>query len=179
MPRLFTGLEVPATICDRVSFLRGGLQGARWMEPSDYHVTLRFIGDIDDRLAHDIADLLASIRRRPFRLQLAGLDWFGKDKPHSVHALVASSPDLVELQAEHERLMRRLGLAPEPRKFTPHVTIARLRDAKPWQVADWVSARSPFSSQPFEVDRFVLFSAKASVGGGPYLVEEAYPLIAA
>lgn len=179
MPRLFTGLEFPSDVAQRLSFMRGGLPGARWIEPSDYHVTLRFIGDIDHRLADDIADLLASIQRRSFSLRLSGLDWFGKDKPHSLYAAVAPSSELSELQAEQERLMRRLGLPPEPRKYTPHVTLARLRDAKPWQVSEWIAARSPFSLPPFSVGRFVLFSSRASVGGGPYLVEGAYPLLAA
>ncbi|MBX9619001.1 MAG: RNA 2',3'-cyclic phosphodiesterase [Hyphomicrobiales bacterium] len=179
MPRLFTGLEFPSIIAQRLAIMRGGLPGARWIEPSDFHVTLRFIGDIDPRLADDIADLLTSIHRRAFSLRLTGLDWFGKEKPHSLYAAVAPSSELSELQAEQERLMRRLGLAPEPRKFTPHVTLARLRDTRPWQVSEWIATRSPLALPAFDIGRFVLFSSRASVGGGPYLVEETYPLIAA
>lgn len=179
MPRLFTGLEFPSLVAERLGIMRGGLPGARWIEPSDYHITLRFIGDIDHRLADDIVDLLSSIQRRRFTLRLSGLDWFGKDKPHSLYAALAPSSELGELHAEQERLMRRLGLPPEPRKFTPHVTLARLRDTKPYQVSEWIAQRSPFSLEPFAVGRFVLFSSRASVGGGPYLVEETYPLLAA
>ena len=54
MPRLFTALEIPASIGDSLAFLRGGLPGARWISPENYHITLRFIGDIDDSLARDI-----------------------------------------------------------------------------------------------------------------------------
>ena len=85
---------------------------------------------------------------------------------------------LVELQAEHERLMQRLGLEPEGRKFTPHVTLARLRDASSRDVADYLSTRAPLFGSSFKVSRFVLFSARASVGGGPYVVEADYPLAA-
>jgi 2'-5' RNA ligase len=84
----------------------------------------------------------------------------------------------MELHAEHERLMQRVGLEPEGRKYTPHVTLARLRDSSSWQVADYLSARGWYRSEPFSVSRFVLFSARASVGGGPYVVEAAYPLAA-
>ena len=52
MPRLFTGLEIPKALGETLSLLRGGLPGARWIDPENYHVTLRFIGDVDD----DIAD---------------------------------------------------------------------------------------------------------------------------
>ena len=82
----------------------------------------------------------------------------------------------MELQAEQERLLQRLGLEPEGRKYTPHVTLARLRDSSSRQVADYLAARGHYRSPPFEVSRFVLFSSRASVGGGPYVVEAAYPL---
>ena len=69
MPRLFTGLEIPADVgASRCRMLRGGLPGARWIDPENYHVTLRFIGDVDDALAHDVASLLGSVRRRGFRI---------------------------------------------------------------------------------------------------------------
>ena len=75
-------------------------------------------------------------------------------------------------------MLRRIGLEPEARKFTPHVTLARLRDSTSRQVADYLAARGHFLSRSFPVTRFVLFSSKASVGGGPYIVEAAYPLSA-
>jgi 2'-5' RNA ligase len=84
----------------------------------------------------------------------------------------------MELQAEHERLMQRVGLEPEGRKFTPHVTLARLRDSSSQQVADYLAARALIDAASFSVSRFVLFSSRASVGGGPYVVEAAYPLAA-
>jgi 2'-5' RNA ligase len=85
---------------------------------------------------------------------------------------------LMELQAEHDRMLQRLGLEPEGRKYTPHVTLARLRDSSSHQVADYLAARGHYRSMSFEVSRFVLFSSRSSVGGGPYIVEEAYPLAA-
>jgi len=74
--------------------------------------------------------------------------------------------------------MQRVGLEPEGRKYTPHVTLARLRDSSSRQVADFLSTHQPFRSIPFRISRFVLYSSRASVGGGPYVVEAAYPLAA-
>jgi 2'-5' RNA ligase len=156
--------------------MRGGLQGARWIDPENYHLTLRFIGDIDDALARDIAGLLGRVQRRPFELRLDGLLSFGGRKPRAVVASVTAVAPLLELQAEQERLLQRLGLEPEGRKYIPHVTLARLRDTSSWQVADYLSARGHFRSAAFQVSRFVLFSSRSSVGGGPYVVEAAYPL---
>ena len=178
MPRLFTGLEIPKEVAASLSLLRGGLPGARWIDPENYHITLRFIGDIDDRLAVDIASLLNGMRRRRFEVRFGGVQAFGGRKPRAIVVAVEPIQPLLELQAEHERLMQRLGLEPDGRKFTPHVTLARLRDSSSHAVADYLSTRGPVFGSSFRVSRFVLFSAKSSVGGGPYVVEADYPLAA-
>ena len=177
MPRLFTALEIPPEIGQSLALLRGGLPGARWITPENYHLTLRFIGDIDDALAREIAYMLGQVKRPVFDLRIDGLDSFGGNKPRAVVAAVPAVPELVELQADHERLMQRVGLEPE-RKYKPHVTLARLRDTSSRQVADFLSTRQPFRSCSFPVSRFVLYSSRASVGGGPYVVEAEYPLAA-
>jgi 2'-5' RNA ligase len=155
---------------------RGGVHGARWMEPSDYHVTLRFIGDVDLHVAREIDATLAEIARPPVPIRFEGLGWFGGDKPRAIVARVKPNPALTELQAEHERRLRRIGLAPEPRNFTPHVTLARLRSVRPAAVADYLTTRGALVAPEFEATRFVLYSSRDSVGGGPYVIEAAYPL---
>jgi 2'-5' RNA ligase len=178
MPRLFTGLEVPPEIGLSLSMMRGGLPGARWIDPENYHVTLRFIGDVDDGLAREIAYLLDQVRRRSFEVRFNGLSSFGGRRPRAVVAAIPPVAPLIELQAEHERIMQRVGLEPEGRKFSPHVTLARLRDSSSRQVADYLATRGPLGTLAFPVSRFVLFSSRASVGGGPYVVEAAYALTA-
>jgi 2'-5' RNA ligase len=83
----------------------------------------------------------------------------------------------MELQAEHERILQRVGLAAEGRKYTPHVTLARLRSGNPRDIAEYLTLRGGFFADAFPVDRFVLFSSRNSVGGGPYVVEQSYDLI--
>jgi 2'-5' RNA ligase len=177
MPRLFTGIEIPTDTAKHLAEMRGGVFGARWMEPMDYHVTLRFIGDVDARTADDIAETLDEVRRRPVRIVFEGLNWFGGDKPRAIVARVKADPALMDLQASHERRLRRLGLAPETRNYTPHVTLARLRSASTLAVADYLGARGGLQAAAFEPSRFVLYSARDSVGGGPYQVEASYPLV--
>lgn len=178
MPRLFTAIEIPPEVGSALAMLRGGLPGARWIDPENYHLTLRFIGDIDDGLAREVAFMLGGVERPPFELRLEGLASFGGRKPRAVFAAAAPNAELIELQAEHERLLQRVGLPPEGRKFAPHVTLARLRDSSPRQVADYLGAFGLFRSLAFAVTRFVLYSSRASVGGGPYVIEAAYPLTA-
>ena len=178
MPRLFTGLELPSDLATDLSLLRGGLSGARWIDAENYHLTLRFIGDIDGMSANEIASMLFRINRKPFEVKVQGLQSFGGKKPRAVVASVEPSRPLIELQAELERLMQRIGLDPEGRKFIPHVTLARLHDASSQDVADYLSVRGYFPSRTFMASRFVLFSSRASTGGGPYVVEDSYALSA-
>jgi 2'-5' RNA ligase len=176
MPRLFTALEIPRDAALSLSLLRGGLPGARWIDVENYHITLRFIGDVEGHVADEIADALDRVRRHSFMLTLSGVGAFGGKKPHAVWAGVTASPDLSALQGEIDRICQRLGVAADPRKFMPHVTLARLRNTNPLEVAQYLSARGNFSAASFRVSRFVLMSSRESVGGGPYVVEEAWPL---
>ncbi len=175
MPRLFTGLVIPPDLGDELALMRGGLTGARWIDVANYHLTLRFIGDIDGGTAQEIDELLCGIHRPPLTVRLGGLDYFGGDKPRAIVARVQASPALMDLQAEQERLLRRIGLSPEPRRFTPHVTLARMRNASQEAVAHYLGTRG-FLSRQFKAEAFVLFSARDSIGGGPYVVEAEYPL---
>ncbi len=178
MPRLFTALEIRRDVSERLASLRGGLSGARWIDVENYHITLRFIGDVDDAFARDAANAFSFIRRPEITVTMDQLDVFGGDKPRAIVVRARAEPALVEMQAEQERLLRRLGAPPEPRKFLPHVTLARLRGASASSVAAYLGTRGFFPPLRFTADRFVLFSSRDSVGGGPYIVEAEYPLAA-
>lgn len=182
MPRLFTGLEVPRLLADQLCLLQGGLRigntKARWIERDNFHVTLRFIGDIDHAMAREVVSALDRVRHGPMTLTLDGLGAFGGNKPHSVFARITQNSELTELQGQQERVLQRLGLAPERRNFIPHITLARCRGFSPDAVAHWLAMRGGVMNISFEVERFVLYSSRDSVGGGPYVVEEDYPLVA-
>jgi len=175
MPRLFSGIEIPAAVAHRLTLVRAGLSGARWIDPENYHLTLRFLGDVDGTTARDFAHCLGDIVASPFELRLGTLASFGGRKPRTIFANVAANSALGSLQRAHERAARAAGLPPEPRNYTPHVTVARLRGTSSDSVATYLERQGGFSTEPFEVTRFVLFSSRASVGGGPYVVEAAYP----
>ena len=176
MLRLFTAITLPENVRMELTGLRGGLRGARFIEPENYHITLRFIGDVNERTANEAVEALSRIRRAPFPVSITGLGSFGSRKPHAVWARVEPTPPLMELQAEQERALQHIGLPPETRRFTPHITIARLRGTTQQNVADWLTVRGGFVVPPFLADHFALLSAKASAGGGPYLVERTFPL---
>jgi RNA 2',3'-cyclic 3'-phosphodiesterase len=176
MPRLFTGLEIPEEVSFDLSFMQSGIPGARWIDPAHFHLTLRFIGDIEMGLARDVIDALSGVDVKPFRLSLQGVNVFGGNSPHSLYAGVEESPDLRRLQSLHERLCQVLGLPPQGRKFSPHVTIARLKNPPARELQRYIQMHNLYRSKPFEVDQFVLFNSRPLRGGGPYGIQEAYPL---
>ena len=178
MPRLFAGIEIPATITTLLSMQKGGLYGARWVDESNYHITLRFIGDVDYSLANEIVFQMSQVQYPEFDLSLRGFGSFGAKKPHSVFAAVQSSEDLFLLHREIERRMKKLGLKSDKHDYTPHVTLARLKkNAEPIDVANYLAMRGNFETEHFTVPRFVLYSSRDSVGGGPYVVEETFDLL--
>ncbi|MEQ1769920.1 MAG: RNA 2',3'-cyclic phosphodiesterase [Devosia sp.] len=177
MPRLFTGLEVPYDVQLALSLKRGGIQGARWIDPENYHITLRFIGDVDYHTANEVsAELDRLSHSEAFTVKLSHLGTFGGDKPRALYAGIENNEALQRLQAAQERVLRRAGLEPEGRKFVPHVSLARLRGSSALELAEFIHHAGQFAPLTFKVGRFVLFSSKNSVGGGPYLVEQTYPL---
>ena len=175
MPRLFTGIELPGDVVERLSMLRAGLSGAHWIDPDNYHITMRFVGDISDPEANQFADALAGVSFDSFEIELSGLGSFGGNKPRALWAGVKPSPALQNLQKAHERAARLAGLPPETRNFMPHVTLARLRNVSPYSAAEYLARYGGFITAPFEVNRFVLFSSRPNHGGGPYVVEVDYP----
>ncbi|MEM1287444.1 MAG: RNA 2',3'-cyclic phosphodiesterase [Pseudomonadota bacterium] len=178
MPRLFTGIELPRPISEQLALLQGGLENARWIDHENFHVTLRFIGDVDHSTAREVVSALDRVRRGPLAIRVDGLGAFGGKKPQSVFARIVPSAELTALQAEQERIMQRLGLKAERRTYVPHITLARCRHVSSAAVAHWLALRGGIMDINFDVERFVLYSSRDSVGGGPYVIEEDYPLVA-
>ena len=176
MPRLFVGLELPDDIAFELELMRGGDDGARWIDRDAFHLTLRFIGDVDGDVADDIDDTLSDVDAEAFPLRLKGVGSFGGKAPRAIWAGVEPTPALHALQADVERRLQRIGLAPETRKFTPHVTLARMKHVSLSEVQAYLSNYNLYRSREFVVRDFILYSSRPSRGGGPYVAEERYQL---
>ncbi|MEO0799033.1 MAG: RNA 2',3'-cyclic phosphodiesterase [Pseudomonadota bacterium] len=176
MPRLFAGLELPPEVTDALARLKQPLPGARWVDPADFHITLRFFGDVEGRTATDLIEHLAAIDRPIFEVLVKGLGIFGSKEPTSIWAGVEASDHLINLQTATERAARLSGLKAETRNFRPHITLARLRKPRDEALARFLNHHGGFAAEPFFPARFVLYSAKPHVGGGPYVVDQVFPL---
>ena len=175
--RLFVGLDLPWETRQRLAVMAGGIPGARWVPPENYHLTLRFIGEVAKYQAEEIDLALAGIGGKGFALTLAGLGTFAKGgRETQLWAGLARNPALEHLQGKVEQALQRAGLAPERRRFVPHVTLARLDNAAPGKVAEFVQAHNLFRSAAIEVGGFCLFSSRLGKEASVYEVEVEYPL---
>lgn len=179
MIRLFVGLDLPDDLRQRLAGLNGGVPGARWVAAENLHVTLRFIGEVDRDHAADIDAALTAIVAAPFDLRLRGVGTFGKGrKLRSLWAGIESEPALTALYGKVDRALVGAGIAPDNRKFMPHVTLARLKAAKPHRIDEYIAANGPFAAGPVAVRAFVLYSSMLSKSGAIYRPEAEYPLVA-
>ena len=178
MIRLFTAIALPDSVKQSLMLYSGGLSGARWQREDQLHLTLRFIGEVDERLADDIVYALAAIRSPAFDLSIAELGTFGeKRRPRVLWAGVRSNPALMHLRAKIDTALARVGLPPEPRKFHPHVTLAKLdRSASGHRLGGYLARNNTLSLMPFEVDSFQLFSSQLAQTGAIYRIEESFDL---
>lgn len=175
--RLFVGLDLPWTLKRRLAVLAGGIPGARWVPSENYHMTLRFIGEVQPFRAEEIDLAMAALRGRGFSLTLSGVGTFAKGgRDTQLWVGVERNPQLDHLQGKIETALQRAGLDPERRRFTPHVTLARLDNAVPAKLAGFVQAHNLFRAEPAKVEQFVLFSSRLGNEASVYTTEVEYPL---
>jgi RNA 2',3'-cyclic 3'-phosphodiesterase len=178
MLRLFVGIGFPPELKLRLSLLRSGVPGAKWVDPGNFHLTLRFIGETGEDIAADIDDALSRLRVRRFTLHIAGTGVFGGgDRPRSLWAGVERTSELVALRDKVEQALFRAGLPPEPRKFAPHVTLARLRNPPLDKLRDYLAAHARFRAEPLPVEGFSLIASFQTKAGSVYEEQADYPLL--
>lgn len=177
MHRLFVALDFPANIKERLSSLCCGLPGARWVAPEHMHLTLRFIGEVDSNVYRKVREELTEVRCNPFTLRLEGVGFFPpRGKPRVVWAGIIQSEELVQLRNRVESMLVRTGLEPEGRKYSPHITLARLKNTPGSKVASFLSYNSFFRTDAFQVTSFMLYSSVLNSKGAKHYIEEVYPL---
>jgi 2'-5' RNA ligase len=176
MMRLFVALALPDAVAEGLRALTGGIPGARWSTREQLHLTLRFTGAVDGRDGAAIDDALASIRAPRFTLELKGVGEFGGKNPRALWAGVRDQTVVAHLQRKVESAIQRVGLPPEERKFSPHVTLARLRGSPRERIITFLSSHALYASGPFEVNAFILYSSKLTPKGSLYRPERAYRL---
>ncbi|WP_375644378.1 MULTISPECIES: RNA 2',3'-cyclic phosphodiesterase [unclassified Bartonella] len=177
MGRLFSALQIPQQTTQQLVSLQNGLPKAQWINPQNFHVTLSFFGEVESATADALMHAFDTIKLSPFMLQIDGFDIFGSE--NTAPSLVIRIKPCKALNLLHEKMQSirsHLGLTPDEREFTPHITIARLLDTKPEDLVPYLFFRRNFSFPPFEVDHFVLFSSSSPSSEAVYLIKGSWAL---
>jgi RNA 2',3'-cyclic 3'-phosphodiesterase len=181
--RLFVALDLPWEIKEELSDLTCNIPGARWVPTDNFHLTLRFIGEADRLQAEEIDLALATLRGRSFSFSLSGLGWFEKaGRVSTLWAGVERNEDLARLQAKVETALYRVGFAPDRRRFTPHVALARMdMPVSPAltsfvHLTSFVQAHNLYRSMPIRADSVTLFSSFLGKDQPTYTPEAEYTL---
>jgi len=177
MYRLFTAIDLPADIVAQLQSICYGLPGAKWVQAEQMHLTLRFIGEVDGGMLRDIKEALAEIKAPAFFLEVKGLGFFPPRKtPRVLWAGVEPVQEAGGLRNRIENVLVRMGLEPEGRKYSPHITLARLHDAPLARVSRFLAGNGLFSAGPFPVSEFHLYSSQLTPKGAFHAIESSYPL---
>ena len=179
MPRLFIALAMPEEIAEEIDSLCTGLPGVRWTELEQFHLTLRFIGEVDHNTFYDIGEALMSVSAPPFEMRLKGIGQFPpRGAPHTLWVGVEDAEPLLRLRRRIERVLAEVGLEPEHRKFTPHVTLGRVKEPLPQdRFGSFLRRTALFRSSPFAVSSFGLYSSLLRPDGAVHTLEAEYDFV--
>jgi 2'-5' RNA ligase len=177
MPRLFVAIDLPPAQRDRIQSICSGLPGTRWTPAGQIHLTLRFIGEVDDSLFRQITDTLAKIRTEPLTLTIKGLGHFPPRRlPRVLWVGLEKNDRLLQLRNRIETALVRIGLEPEERKFAPHITIARFKNPSLNRFKDFMATNNLFELPPFPVNEFHIYSSKLTSKGAIHQLEASFPV---
>jgi 2'-5' RNA ligase len=176
MHRLFIAIRPPPAICDLLVDAMDDSPELRWVGDEQLHLTLRFVGEVERPLANDLAAALGTIRSARFELRLEGVGRFDRRKGGALWAGVEPKVPVAALAAKVERACISVGVAPERRSFHPHITLARWNGRSSRAADAFVARARGLSSDPFPVERFILFESHLSRHGPHYEEVASYKL---
>ncbi|MEE9330407.1 MAG: RNA 2',3'-cyclic phosphodiesterase [Parvularculaceae bacterium] len=178
MTIFFAAISPPDPVVQALSSMLYGIEGARWREPENFHITLSYYGDLDMHQSQSLTDALSRVYLPRFEMQLSGIGNF-RNGPHPTSLWVGAtlSPALKEVQKATTKAAQTCGIEIESRKFTPHLTLAYLtRRASLLDIAQYKQTHPLLSLPPFSVDCFSLFSSQKTDKRSVYVEEASYLL---
>lgn len=176
MPRLFFGLEIPADIKDRLLKVQIPVAGAKWQDAGQLHLTLLFIGQLEQERLTALRETARDLPAESFYLQVTGLGCFGRpEQPRNLWAGTQPQAPLMQLQQTLKARVETLGLPEQKLRFRPHVTLARFK-REAGSIEGLLTEQGERVFGEFTVTEFALFDSKPGPAGSVYTVIERFPL---
>ena len=176
MRRLFVAIRPPLPLRALLLETMGSVSGARWQDDAQLHLTLAFLGEVDEATAEALDIALAMINAPPVPLRLQGAGSFAsRGRVHSLWIGAEPRDALAALAKKVRRAAREAGITVEERAFVPHITIARLNAAS-GPVDGFIRQWNDLASAAHGVSSFGLYESRLGHGGSAYRLLADYPL---
>ncbi|MBU2648366.1 RNA 2',3'-cyclic phosphodiesterase [bacterium] len=178
MPRLFIAIDLPGQLKTEISVLCAyGLPGVAWVDSDQLHLSLRFVGEVNEQVSESIQTCLLKVQQSSFSMTLQGVGTFpGGKSPRVIWVGVEKNKSLLQLKNKVEYQLNRISIEGEKRRFHPHVTIGRVKTSKIKRIGDYLAHFDLYRSEPFPVERISLFSSLLTPVGAKYTKLMDYPL---
>jgi len=178
--RLFTGLDLPAGVVHNLESLVAGLRPTariHWSPPANLHVTTKFIGEWpEEKLAELEAALRALPARPPVEVVVAGLGFYPNARAPRVFWCGIEAPGLESLAAETDKATSALGIERERRAYSPHLTLARIKDGVELRALHEAIGRLPSKDfGRYTAASFFLYRSQLRPTGSVYTKLAEYP----
>jgi RNA 2',3'-cyclic 3'-phosphodiesterase len=135
MVRAFIALELSGEIRDRLRLAQDSLRACKarmtFVEPENIHITVKFLGEVDDRILPHVMDAIKSVPFRSFPVTVGNVTVNNPKRPFTVWCTISDAGKGEELFRLIENALVPLGFPKETRRFTPHATLARIKDPDP------------------------------------------------
>jgi 2'-5' RNA ligase len=180
--RLFTGIDLPAHVVSNLEQLLAQLQPAariKWSPPANLHVTTKFIGEWPEQRLPELQDALGAVPSTgPISIAIRGLGFFPNARsPRVFWAGIQAQPELAALAATTDRALEALGIEAEKRPYSPHLTLARIREPVPVHALhERIAKLASQDFGEFTAAAFFLYQSRLSPAGSVYTKISEFPL---
>jgi 2'-5' RNA ligase len=177
--RLFIAIEIPDDLKKMIGRLHVDIPGARWVPAEQIHLTLAFLGEVEEIAVEQLGRELAQIHQPEFRLSFSGTGCFpDRRRPRVLWIGVEPNPHLQALAAMVHEVLLACGIPQESRPFSPHITLARLKIPASGASAAFFDRPEALKLPPFSVREFILFQSRLTPHGAVHSPIRGFPLSA-
>ncbi|PHQ67925.1 MAG: RNA 2',3'-cyclic phosphodiesterase [Robiginitomaculum sp.] len=179
MPTYFAAIKLSEDILDAIEPLQKGIEGVNWSPRDNLHITIGYFGELSDEYVKMLDRELARSPGFGFDVSLSGVDYFGSSRPHTLWLGIKKNHALTALHDHVRSAARRSAIKMESRNFRPHLSLAYLRrDIAKDDFERYLRRYIHFTSKPFLIDQFALYSTQRHKNDpNTYIKEASYPLI--
>lgn len=176
--RLFTAIDPTDEVRNQLRSIQDESKlSVRWSPPEQFHVTIRFIGEVDEPQAHNYDAALESLNLAPVECEPYGFDVLPTRRSPRVLTLgLKRTDEIMDLYEGVSKALESEGLSPEDRKYKPHITVARLDPEDRDAVHEFLQNHKEESFPTFKADNLVLFESTLTPEGAIHEAFATYPL---